>query len=410
MPNNWTAKWRLRGRGFGARRAIGLGLGLAAGIGALTGCNQRSGREAEAALLTGGGMKTSGPGAGLGAGSGSENLSESGMEWVGGEAGVEMIRVATALDSGEIARVLGAYAGEPSGVEAGVVQAWGANGFRVVAVPTNVVNAIADGLSTGYVKEKQWLGQMHRWTTLASGSERRSGRTVSLNAERVELGAGRLELAARAWVAPVMPGDEEPGQEASGRVRAAIRLEMLAYLATARNRLDRGDPTLGLREASTDPLEGAFVFERLTLRAMMRNGRSLVIVPEEPSVDWRSEADRALARLEEEGSREGGSGAAGEGEVGGSRAPGAGEVTRARPDARVRGGGERRGVGVAAGPGPRVIDFPTIGEAILMPRGSGAIPAPAAGDGDRGARERSATRMILILIPRSPTEYRLTRD
>lgn len=229
---------------------------------------------------------------------------------------------------------------------------WHAAGFRIVAVPIADLARIQASLRTVGPTQRQWLGEIPRWTDLIRGPAFNSARTLATDAGPARLEAGRLRLLARAWIAPASPAAPTLPPP------ALLRLELVPQhephlsdthrlLATANN---------------TAPEAQGRLFPRLALGMDLRADDALVIVPDSPESDWGSppRTTEDLLLDSDEG-----------GDAGGA-------VAEALPALRS--------------PEPARLNWPSMGEVMLS-------AVPTAGS--------ARTRAVLVLIPHVPRHFEL---
>lgn len=345
----------------------------------------------------------------------------------GGDIGLELVRVSSALSPRDFAAAMLPYTQEPVPLSATMMATLQANGFRAVSVPIADVDRFASSLAVVGAGESQWLGQITRWTELVKAPDR-AAQTVALDAERLELPAGRFRLLGRAWLEPVDPS-QQGGGAADGRARAALRVELLPQHQESVQRMEGVDPTLRLTEPTLRTETQGLSFSRLAMSVSLPPGRALVLVPEMPGVDWRRAAatapepseiatgdGQAIDAERGGGLMEGGSGTLGPGQV--SRVePGRSERSVApRDDSSSQNSArEEAVVGTGGGGdvvGPRSVAFLTVGQALLAPPAPGPVAAPTVkvGEGARVLPEKRAMRTILVFVPMVPERYQLLQD
>ncbi len=177
----------------------------------------------------------------------------------------------------DLAELLAPYADRPVPLGETERARWRAAGLRLVAVPLAELDALREGLRAAGPVQRQWLGEIPRWTDIVAGPVSRERRAIELEGHRLVLGPGRLRLLARCWVAPGDDGADGP--------EAVLRLEIAPQhvpILSDRERLAR---EAGLHERPSGEDEGV-VFRRLTVALSLREGEAYLIVPESPSVEW----------------------------------------------------------------------------------------------------------------------------
>ncbi len=204
-----------------------------------------------------------------------------GGTWVGDE-GLD-VRIWT-LDSAKRAPGIELFTYEPRPVPAPpeVLAAWARAGLRVLSVPTVELDALREKLKAIGASRQDWLGQQPRWGVLASGphqSERRE--FIGPDGPDV-IDRGRARLLVRCW--------SQAAEDENGQPTSVLRLEVAAQLVA--------DSTgLTLTPAPWGEGDGR-VLESMTLRTRLREGDSILIVPERPDVSWAALAAPAEAPIQ----------------------------------------------------------------------------------------------------------------
>lgn len=260
-----------------------------------------------------------------------------------------------------------------------------ANGLRLVRLPLADWPKVAEGLRLTGAAQRLWLADLGEWTELMRGPDRASsrGQVIALDAERLELGPGRLRLLGRCWLTPV-PASAAPTADASvGGAAAELRLELLPQLQDLNTTAKQRDEYI-LEARVKRPIDQGMTFPRLLVQLRSRREAEhawmYLVIAERPGVDWR---DLASPRGESESD-----------DTEGSRPiPAIGQLVRSGDrESNTDNGGSG-----ADAAGPSAAALPTLGEALF-----GAIPTAQA---DHGSR--STPRVVLAIVPRSPSEYRL---
>lgn len=294
------------------------------------------------------------------------------------ESGAEAALLLATAPPQQLARTLAPYLDLLPRVSPESLATIEANGLRLVRLPLADWPKVAQGLRLTGAAQRLWLSDRGEWTELMRGPDRASGRgqVISLDAERLELGPGRLRLLGRCWLTPV------PADEVDQGSRAELRLELLPQLQDPGTIARQRDEYL-LEARATRPIDQGMTFPRLTvhLRAHREPDASwmYLLIAERPGVDWRQLA--SPARDDESADGESA-----------RPIPAVGQVVRSGD--RTAGAAEDPNR-VAAGPSAAAL--PTLGEALF-----GAIPAA-----DAEPSQRTLARVVLALVPRAPAEFRL---
>lgn len=316
---------------------------------------------------------------------------------IGAEAGLEATWVAASADGPTFAAAIAPYLDAPVPASASDLAMWESNGLRVVRVPLENWSALSAAIGVSGASQRQWLGASGRWTDIVRAPEEPRGQVIALDAERVELGPGRLRLLSRCWLSPVPP--DGSGSSA----RAEFTIEMVPQL------LERRPAAVTLAETprTRDPIDEGLVFARTRMGLRIRNGDesrfAYIVVSERPDVDWREQiADRPETDTPQEPAAPRPSPGVGEVVRNGSGDPGAAGASRGS----AQSGSEAAGPGAAIGrrgAGPAAPLLPTIGEALF----AAPLPPTPTTNPEATSTGRKTLRAVLVLIPRAPGEYRL---
>lgn len=277
-----------------------------------------------------------------------------------GEPGLE-VAVWTCDDTWyAAARVLEPYADRPVPVSDAQREVWRRHGVRIVAVPASEIDLVAAQSRPLTPVQRQRFGQLTSWSAVVRGP----GIPAGTRGPNGEIPAGKPRLIARAWLEPDLSG---------GELREVVRVEAGVQIETG-----AGNPWIGgglgegpgLRSIGD---EGELI-EGMLVSFQADGGDAIVLVGEDPGVDW-SELPEPII---------------GGGEAGASSGVGpTGQETGEGQGGSVTGG--TRPGGRALGPGtPRLW---TVGERML------AAPGSPPRDGRPGTPAR---KVFVVLIPRVP--------
>jgi hypothetical protein len=249
-------------------------------------------------------------------------------------------------DSARLERVLGTYQSNDTGMPDEPIRLWRENGLRVIAVPTSEVEGIRAALRASGPVEHQVLAPSGMWKSAYKGPAWTGSAWLRLDNGPLELPPGALRAMVRSWLVPVAGG---PTASA-----AALQVELALQHQESLRRVSEFQAALAIDTPKTLNDEG-LVFWRLALGGLLRAGRSYLIVPVEPGVEWKSSV---LDRLAEQGA------------------------------AKVADGASVVPTAIA---GPALRAPPTLGEALLS-------------DAVRGRPDR---RYVLVLTPNVPERFEL---
>lgn len=264
----------------------------------------------------------------------------------GADAGLEARLWVVENLSGVLAGALRDYP-PPAGADAAELDTWKRNGFRVLEVPLDDLEPVLATLPTIGPRHREWLGLLPEWVEVVKGAQLASPQTAKLDSGPVTLGPGRLRLVARCWTTPALTparGDQ------TATPAALLHIEVMPELLGPK-RPDR-DEMARLLDTTITPRAGVrgMAFDRLRLGITASGGSAVIIVPEDPDVDWRADAE-------------------------------------GRPESGLDPDAARDVVG------PRIPQAPTLGELMLT---SLALPE-SVGD----------ARVVVVLVPRVPERFNL---
>lgn len=183
------------------------------------------------------------------------------------------------------------YQDRPTGLSPAALRLWRSNGLRVVAVPAKELDLLHDRVRTMGQAIEQWFGVLPTWTPLVTGPAFEQPWTLALDNGPIELPPGNVRLLGRAWMVPVEPSlsldPPRPGHdEQSPAMAAAMNVELLPQHTEARDRHGSFAQNYG-RDPRPSIENSGVNFPRLTLHFACRGGDAIVIVPEDPFVEWK---------------------------------------------------------------------------------------------------------------------------
>jgi hypothetical protein len=359
--------------------------------------------------------------------------------------GLEALVLSTTLDSGALARLAEPFLDAPPPFPPQALERWRANGLRVVGVPVSALESVLNTLAPrGGTAQREWLGQPTSWSELARTPTQPSF-LLALDGERLALPAGSLRLLVRAWTRPLA------STNSSQRPRASLRLELLPQHADERGarraEVVQRDPSgeVIVTTPTLSTLDDGVVFSSLGLDGDLDGSQALVIVFEQPGVDWRRLAEETRAEAETESdvteqtseSTRAGTGMSDDSveasSAQSSLAPGqvargsdsnprsdrsnttTGRAADTPRDARTRRAPIRQQVLPAGPTGPML---PSLGQAMLTNITPSAPPAPRVSAGDRqdaptdgdtteNTARKPTRRAVIVLVPKVPEHFRI---
>lgn len=193
-----------------------------------------------------------------------ERPETAGMElcwWIVGDSGEGGVPVNTLLEP---------YESRPVPLSWRAVEAWHANGLRVMSVPVDDVPALRKSLMPVGAVQTQWLGQATRWTEIARGPALAGPMTIGTDSGPLTLSAGgHLKLAMRCWSTAAAWSPE-----AAGPTVGALQLEVAPIFMPAPAR-----QVLGQAMGESEP---PLMFSRLGLEATLLGEEAILIIAEGP--------------------------------------------------------------------------------------------------------------------------------
>lgn len=329
-------------------------------------------------------------------------LSAPGRGGRGVEAGLEVSWMVATADRRTVATSLLPYVDQPLPCSPERADTWAVNGLRIVRVPLGDWPSLSAKLRLSGASQRQWINQTSGWVEIVRGPDKPDGQTIALDAERLDLGPGRLRLLARCWPAPVVPVSEGAG------IGARLTIELLPQHVESQTRAWK---RLTMTEAPSGPpdkLEAGLVFSRLLLELSAHgtagpsvgaeaSGREAgtgvefvyVLIPERPGVNWSDYVTERPESSEPATS---------------DAAPRVGEVVRhgrSGSGPASSAGSRSSGAGITDA-GPIVPAVPTLGEALF-----GAERDRVFADGRSEQTREPAARALVVLVPRVPASFQL---
>ena len=266
-------------------------------------------------------------------------------------------------------------------------------------------------------RREEWGANGNGWTEIVRGPERPRGQTIALDAERLDLGPGRLRILSRCWLAPVAPVSSFADSPAGSGVPASLTIELVPQHRDSTELRFGGARPRELPQPVRERPDEGLLFLRLMVRMTVRSQPAspisndnktkasstdglfaYLLVPERPGIDWR---DALAVRPEDETDSDSDARSMADDR---KDPPGVGQVVRNgatepgvdRSSARVK---SRRANAGDAGPASPAV--PTLGEALFgrrhdaLGRWLGARPG------------RGECAALVVLIPRVPASYQL---
>lgn len=303
----------------------------------------------------------------------------------GAEAGLEVTQVVATCGRQKLAAALLRFTEVFPPVPAPTRELWAANGLHLIPIPMDRWPQLARELGIAGGAQRQWTAPGASWQEVVRGPEIPAGTTIALDAERLQLDAGRLRMLARCWLVPVPPPTVGAAHAAS-EADATLIIEMVPQLKQPSARWSPLGPTSGERTLQDEGL----LFSRLRLQLAASDSSpaaqtAYLLVPRRPDQSWREIAEAPSSTPGDDVSEH--------------AAPGVGQVTRESQGDRAA---RLRRDEVSADAGPPAAAVPTLGEAIF-----GHERPRLSADGAELPQRPPPGDAIVVLIPRVPDRYEL---
>lgn len=205
--------------------------------------------------------------------------------------GLELVWWVVDDQDGVLGRALASSSLNVPDADPGAADRWQAAGLRLIAMPLRDMPSITGNLPVIGRVQREWMGQLPRWTVAVRGSMS-DAMTISLAQaagipdEPLTLGTGRLRMLVRCWL--------NPATTDSG-FAASLRVELVPQHEEKPDEARAFQSALGL--ARKPGIEGeGIVFTSLLMGLQAREDTAYLIVPESPDVVWKAERPEALDR------------------------------------------------------------------------------------------------------------------
>lgn len=203
------------------------------------------------------------------------------------ENGLEVRQLVVADDPQRIAEVMAPYVNaheqrrETRAMDRATAEKLRRNGFRLVPVPVNELDALIVELGGAVLDMSAWHGQMYRWQDLHSIAVGSEGRTMAVDGRVRRCYGGHLRLMARSWVVQMEQGPR-------------VQLDVVPQHLRSESQYHR---LLG--QTSTD----AESLTSLAMHMLLQDGYAYVLTCACPQHDWHEhkheddevESDEAVA-------------------------------------------------------------------------------------------------------------------
>jgi len=257
--------------------------------------------------------------------------------------------------------ILARYEGLTGALSPSTVSLWRSNGLRVMVVPRSELDALGESLNRIGPLQTEWLGESPRWIEALRGPSWSRRAVLDMDNGPLDLSAGSMRMLLRAWVAPeamapladAAPDGEQANAPDLARAsddptRAAVQVELMPQFlpsAPAKRELALIEREMSLLEARQEGV----AFPRLLLETVLSRGTALIVVPAAPQESWSG--------------------------------PSTASTTLPTPPETP-----------TSGLGPIQPQPPSLGEAMLS---------------DALRNESRGTRVILVIVPHAPREFRM---
>lgn len=251
--------------------------------------------------------------------------------------------------AGSIARIFSPFDQAESPIDKRTLTRLSNSGLRALVVPTDSLDLLASQLHFDGKIEKQAARERTDWSVFVAGKAWNGFVTLRSADGNMELRAGQLRLIGRGWIAP--------GRIENSTIPAVLRVEIAGRHVEQASGYSQFEEMLKPQSQRSKETDG-LPLDALKLSIELKADQSLVLLSEDPDLDW-ADAARLSNYIEKE--------------------PEANEETDAAKSQKV---------------GPAVPKTSTLGHALLT---------------DALFQFEPRHRAILVIVPRVPAEFRLQR-
>lgn|GEM_PF-4620765 len=152
-------------------------------------------------------------------------------------------------------------------------------GVRLVVAPRDRVAQTLEALDAVADAPERVLSPSSTWSAVCAGPSWAVARDLILPDGEITVAPGRLRLLARGWATPWAPRDD-------GTIPAGLRLDLLVQ---HEEHAVGGMGSLTLEPPRLRPIEDiGHLFRTLAVETALGPGEVLLVVPEQPGVDWNA--------------------------------------------------------------------------------------------------------------------------
>lgn len=152
-------------------------------------------------------------------------------------------------------------------------------GLRLIIVPKDRVQATLEALSAKPDASERVLSPSASWSAVVAGPSWAVPRELIIHDGEMTVGPGRLRLLARGWATPWTPRDD-------GSIPAGLRLDLLMQ---HEEHAIGGMGSITLDAPRLRPLEDSgHLFRSLAVETALGPDEVLMLVPEQPGVNWNT--------------------------------------------------------------------------------------------------------------------------
>ncbi|MBS0189653.1 MAG: hypothetical protein U0573_09485 [Phycisphaerales bacterium] len=176
-----------------------------------------------------------------------------------------------------LARALTGFDQSASPIDRKSFERLSASGLRALVVPASDLDEIASRLHFDGKIEKQSARERSDWSVFVAGKAWSGYVTLRTADGNLALRAGQLRLVGRAWIAPGAMGED--------KIPAVLRIELAGRHVESRDSYGKLEEILNPAVQRPGDLQG-LALPSLGLSIELQAGQALLLIPEDPDLDW----------------------------------------------------------------------------------------------------------------------------